>query len=74
MRWRSFETWPPKTRGAPNSLYLRAGGALSFDPPQASESAFDQYVSDPAHPVPYRPRPIEQTYDCAARAGAPGRR
>ena len=36
---------------------------LSFDPPASAETAFDQYVSDPAHPVPYRARPIEQTYD-----------
>ena len=63
MRWRSFDTWPPKDGATPRSLYLRAGGKLSFDPPEAGESPFDQYVSDPAHPVPYRPRPIEQTYD-----------
>jgi putative CocE/NonD family hydrolase len=60
--WRSFETWPPRN-GTPRSLYLRAGGKLSFDPPTAAESAFDQYVSDPANPVPYRARPVERTYD-----------
>ena len=62
-RWRSFETWPPKAGATPQRLYLHAGGRLSFDPPKASEAPFDQYVSDPAHPVPYRPRPVEQTYD-----------
>jgi uncharacterized protein len=62
-RWRSFETWPPKEGTTPRSLYLRAGGNLSFDPPKAGESPFDQYISDPAHPVPYRLRPVEQTYD-----------
>ena len=61
-QWRSFASWPPK-EGARRSLYLRAGGRLSFDPPAAGEGAYDQYVSDPAHPVPYRPRPVEQTYD-----------
>ena len=62
QQWRSFATWPPK--GATRrSLYLRAGGKVSFDPPAAGESPYDQYVSDPAHPVPYRSRPIEQTYD-----------
>jgi uncharacterized protein len=61
-KWRSYDTWPPKQR-VPRSLFLRSGGALSFDPPAASEPAFDQYVSDPAHPVPYRQRPVEQTYD-----------
>jgi putative CocE/NonD family hydrolase len=61
-QWRSFAVWPPKD-GARRSLYLHAGGTASFDPPAAGEGAYDQYVSDPAHPVPYRPRPVEQTYD-----------
>jgi len=60
--WRSFDLWPPKD-GVRRSLYLRAGGTASFDPPAAGEAPYDQYVSDPAHPVPYRPRPVEQTYD-----------
>jgi uncharacterized protein len=62
-QWREFDSWPPKSSGTPRSLYLRAGGMLSFTPPVPGESPFDQYISDPAHPVPYRPRPIEQTYD-----------
>jgi putative CocE/NonD family hydrolase len=38
---------------------------LSFDPPVVQQGApvFDSYVSDPAHPVPYRHRPIQATYD-----------
>jgi putative CocE/NonD family hydrolase len=43
-------------------LYLHAGGALSFDPPKSGEREFAQYTSDPAHPVPYRQRPISPTY------------
>ncbi|HEX5282703.1 MAG TPA: CocE/NonD family hydrolase, partial [Bryocella sp.] len=39
-------------------LYLTAGGALSFEEPKKSDSHFDEYVSDPAKPVPYRPRPV----------------
>jgi putative CocE/NonD family hydrolase len=36
---------------------------LSFEPPAGRQSgAFDQYRSDPAHPVPYRARPIQLTY------------
>jgi uncharacterized protein len=62
-RWRSFETWPPSSAGQTRNLYLRGGGRLSFDPPAAGEAQFDRYVSDPAHPVPYRLRPVEQTYD-----------
>ena len=59
--WRSFDRWP--AAGEPRSLFLHAGGRLSFEPPAAGERPFDQYVSDPAHPVPYRTRPVEQTYD-----------
>jgi len=59
-QWRRFDAWPPKTM-TPTSLYFRANGALSFDPPPAA-AASDSFVSDPAFPVPYRPRPIEITY------------
>ena len=61
-RWRSFDAWPPKG-AAVRPVYLRAGGRLSFEKPGATESPFDSYISDPAHPVPYRSRPVEQTYD-----------
>jgi putative CocE/NonD family hydrolase len=41
-------------------LYLAAAGGLSFMPPaEAGAAKFDEYVSDPAKPVPYRPRPID---------------
>jgi putative CocE/NonD family hydrolase len=49
--WRHYDTWPPKA-AAPRTLYLRAGGKLSFDPPQENNSE-DKYVSDPSHPVPF---------------------
>jgi len=61
-RWRAYDSWPPKA-GTPRKLYLHGGGALTFDPPRAGEAAYDQYISDPAHPVPYRSRPVERTYD-----------
>ena len=32
---------------------------LSFDAPKGGEAAFDEYVSDPAKPVPFRARPIQ---------------
>ena len=61
-RWRTFSAWPPREANT-RSLYFHANGRLSFTPPTPSEgSSFDSYVSDPAHPVPYRPRPIEPTY------------
>lgn len=62
--WRRFDAWPPR-EAEPRALYFHANGRLSFDPPGADASgttAFDSYVSDPAKPVPYRPRPIEPTY------------
>jgi putative CocE/NonD family hydrolase len=59
--WRTFTSWPPH-EATPRELYLREGGTLSFDAPPAAQAAFDSYVSDPAHPVPYRPRPVQPTY------------
>ena len=52
-RWRQFSEWPPKESRERN-LFLRAGGKVSFDAPDASDnSEFDEYVSDPANPVPF---------------------
>jgi len=52
-RWRRHDAWPP-ANARPRSVYLREGGALGFEPPADTEpSAADEYVSDPAHPVPY---------------------
>ncbi len=62
--WQTYEAWPPRRLTEERSLYFREDGRLSFDPPDADDAgAFDSYVSDPARPVPYRPRPIEPTYD-----------
>ena len=63
-RWEKHDAWPPRDARNRN-LYLREGGSLSFDPPVANggdTEAFDSYLSDPAHPVPYRHRPISPTY------------
>lgn len=60
--WRRLPAWPPVAdrtgvvRAKP--LYLRGDLKLSFDAPQGDESKFDEYVSDPAKPVPFRARPI----------------
>lgn len=59
--WRHFATWPPR-EGKAARLYLREHGLLAFEPPTATRGA-DSWISDPAHPVPYRARPIELTYD-----------
>jgi putative CocE/NonD family hydrolase len=67
--WHTFDAWPPK-EASPRRLYLRENGGLSFDAPTASRSgcqltadscSYDSYISDPAHPVPYMPRPIDGT-------------
>jgi putative CocE/NonD family hydrolase len=56
--WRRYDAWPPKTGISEHKLYLRVGGTASFEPPVESGTAHDEYVSDPAKPVPYVPRPI----------------
>ncbi len=61
--WKSYDQWPPRNLTADRKLYFHANGKLSFDAPTAEVKAFDEYVSDPANPVPYRPRPIEATYN-----------
>ena len=51
-QWRRFDAWPPK-QAAERTLYFRVGGALAFDPPGDGADAFDEYISDPAKPVPF---------------------
>jgi uncharacterized protein len=60
-RWRAFDRWPPAAGN--RNLYFQAGGRLSFDPPTDDDRSFDSYLSDPEHPVPYRRRPVQRTYD-----------
>jgi putative CocE/NonD family hydrolase len=50
--WRRYSAWPPK-EAERKTLYFHAGGGLSFDPPTADSASFDEYVSDPAKPVPF---------------------
>jgi uncharacterized protein len=61
--WRRLPAWPAGCASgcslSPKPLYLHAGLKLSFDRPQSGEAAFDEYISDPAKPVPYRARPIQ---------------
>ncbi len=55
-RWRRFEAWPPPGT-ASRTLYFHPHGGLSFDAPTEGSGAFDEYVSDPAKPVPYSNEP-----------------
>ncbi|MDE2427774.1 MAG: CocE/NonD family hydrolase [Burkholderiales bacterium] len=51
-RWRGFDVWPPKA-SEEKALYFHANGKLSFTPPTGTGTQFDEYISDPAKPVPY---------------------
>jgi len=62
--WVRHDHWPPKQNVVDRRLYFHANGKLSFDAPrEPGDEQFDSYISDPAKPVPYRPRPIPTTYD-----------
>jgi putative CocE/NonD family hydrolase len=64
-KWDRMQAFPRSCEkgcaAAARPLYLRAGGELSFEAPGAAGKGegFDAYVSDPANPVPYRPRPVD---------------
>jgi putative CocE/NonD family hydrolase len=49
--WKTYDAWSPKTATA-KTLYFHAGGRLSFDAP-VEKTGVDEYVRDPAHPVPF---------------------
>jgi putative CocE/NonD family hydrolase len=53
-QWRQYDVWPPKN-AAPKPLYCHPNGKLSFDAPGEDSEAvsFDEYLSDPAKPVPF---------------------
>src|SRR5229473_7778445 len=59
--WRRLQAWPAGCAGGcsvkPTPLYLSAGLKLSFAAPAAGGAPFEEYVSDPAKPVPFSGRP-----------------
>ena len=61
--WRQLPNWPAGCDSGctikSTPLYLTAGRKLSFTAPHAGDVAFDEYISDPANPVPFRARPIQ---------------
>jgi len=71
--WRRLSSWPPsggdpgdKTSGCaggctvtPTPLYFASGPALRMSSPIADSAPYEEYVSDPARPVPYRSRPSQ---------------
>jgi uncharacterized protein len=64
--WHRYDDWPRASADGhvarSRNLYVQAEGGLSFKKPSAVEQAFDEYVSDPAKPVPYRQRPTLSNY------------
>jgi len=61
--WDRLKTWPracdPDCAAPLKALYLQAKFGLDFEKPAATgPGAWDTYVSDPAKPVPYIPRPV----------------
>jgi hypothetical protein len=67
--WRRLPAWPAGCASGctirPTPLYFGGGLKMMLAEPKAADSAFDEYVSDPAKPVPFRARPIKP-------AGGPG--
>jgi len=55
-RWLQLNSWPGASQ--PSRLYLAQSGKTAF---AAGDSGFDEYISDPAKPVPFRTRPIQPT-------------
>ncbi|MDT3402701.1 CocE/NonD family hydrolase [Mucilaginibacter terrae] len=55
-QWRTYNIWPPAPAKEKN-LYFLPGGKLSFTAPASVKSTFNEFVSDPANPVPYYAKP-----------------
>ncbi|WP_374582773.1 CocE/NonD family hydrolase [Pseudoduganella sp.] len=61
-QWQRFAQWPQScASGCPSAakaVYLQDGFKLSFAKPAGGAAAYDEYVADPAKPVPFVPRPV----------------
>ena len=60
--WRHLTSWPSGCASGcavkPTPLYLASGAKLALATPPSGGAAYTEYVSDPARPTPYRPRPV----------------
>jgi hypothetical protein len=60
--WQRLPAWPAGCANEcaihPAPLYLRSGLKLSLTAPDAGSKSYEEYISDPAKPVPFRSRPI----------------
>jgi putative CocE/NonD family hydrolase len=50
--WKKYTAWPP-LEAQEKKLYFHSNGLLSFEASQSEVNEFDEYISDPAKPVPY---------------------
>lgn len=64
--WHRYDSWPLSCESSCGNkmrmLYLKPGNKLGFDDPSDRAPSFAEYVSDPARPVLYSPRPIKPVY------------
>ncbi len=81
--WRRLSAWPSGCDHGCRSVPRRstsAGGQAGFEPPPTGDAPYEEWVSDPAKPVPYRParcgRPTTRTAQLGplARRRPAGRR
>jgi uncharacterized protein len=59
--WKRLRTWPGIAK--PTPLYLGAGLKLQFATPAGAGHGYEEYVSDPAKPVPFIRRPVDASGD-----------
>ena len=61
--WRRLPAWPAGCASGcaikATPLYLNAGLKAGFSAPKSNDTPFEEYVSDPAKPVPFRSRPSQ---------------
>lgn len=61
--WLRLNSWPSGCASGcppqPTPLYVSDGLKLSFNAPASGDNPYQEYVSDPAKPVPFRSRPIQ---------------
>jgi uncharacterized protein len=59
--WRRLNEWPSGCASGcmvkPTPFFLSSGSMLRTTRPASGDAPFDEYISDPAKPVPYRSRP-----------------
>jgi len=64
-KWQRLSSWPAGCESGckvkPTPLYLNAGLKASFDASKSDKPGYEEYISDPSKPVPFRARPIDGT-------------